>query len=235
MNSIRIIRSQTCITWSGPFLVQSRSKMYVNKKRKIARKKHKKNKWRRQRYRRHFRMGTALATPKGKASTFFARPDNDCNPFDVPDILSQVSVEPPYRLLYAEPPEMKSMSHDFFGGILPEKLLPRGITEEKPEPEGTGRSYKDIDFEKDRSYKDIDFEKDWKTFMSEELDGQGFNTEEMDNLFEASELQSDDDNYNSFLNEVTDESFEIDDMYSDQKSDELDLDSLFKDFEKQNQ
>jgi len=233
--------------WSGPFLIQSRSKMYVNKKRKNARKKRQKAKVRRKRLEEHWKMGTVLAPPRWRAQKFFNRPDNEANPFNIPDILSQVSVAEPYKLLYDEPPEMKKLPDDFFGGTIPEMLSSRDV-------EGLLSETDSSHFEAAKSSEDgsVDFKKDWEEFLKTEFKDDNAEGKMMQELFggggsEMSEKHhsgiQDDSNsdYKSFLNEATGVSNEFqssnessDPSNDDQVSEDMDdFDSLFEDFEKE--
>lgn len=247
-----IIRNCTthlnCTRQYGPFLVQSRTKFYVNKKRKNARKKRQKRKLRLQRYRQHQRMGSVLKPTSYNQATFFSRPDNEANPFNIPDIFDQVSVVPPYQLLYSEPKEMKELPDQFFGGELLDELPPRGRPENLEELSSKSSLPSEISPLTDG----MDMDGDWEGFVRQELeddDGQ-FNMEKFAGLFDdegQSKMnerpQSDyEEDYASFLDEanMNDENLSNDETINstfnenkDIDDDPYDFDSLFAQFEKE--
>lgn len=208
--------------------------MYVNKKRRNARKKHQKRKLRLQRYRQHESMGAVLKpNPLGwNAKAFFSRPDNEANPFNIPDIFEQVSVIPPYQLLYSEPKEMSELPDAFFGGALPDELSPRKFKKSEKSAK-TLSEFVSSPSENSTLADGMDIEGDWDDFMRQELgdeDG-NFDPKKLGGLFEemggkesvgmpsedssqisgkpqsnekVSQINYDEDYYTSFLDEAND-------------------------------
>lgn len=204
-------------------------------------------------------MGAVLKPkPLGwNANAFFSRPDNEPNPFNIPDIFEQVSVVPPYQLLYSEPKEMQELPDDFFGGALPDELPPRELGKsEKPHSE-----FASLPSEKNALMDGVDIEGDWDDFMRQELGGEdgNFDPARLNDIFNeemggnesvmpskglskmSDEPQSDfKEDYTSFLNEANDVNNKsqsndqaVDSIIDENEIDDdfYDFDTLFADFE----